>query len=192
MDGSEHIDCTIKNYIVKEFPEDLLRKVLGTLPASHRFVAPVCRTFRDIYGTVCAGKKKETNATHRCSVSSDAALRLYLDEGDYFCGRDYEMSRIGAGAGRTDWVTSGGVFDKRTCEAAARGGRLRVLKWLRGRDCPWDWRTCAGAARGGHLKTLQWAREQGCPWDDATFYGAAANKHKEVMMWAVQNGCMHG
>ena len=32
-------------------------------------------------------------------------------------------------------------------------------------DCPWSDYTCA-AAEGGHLDVLKWLRENGCPWDE--------------------------
>ena len=55
-----------------------------------------------------------------------------------------------------------------TCENAAKGGHLEVLKWARENDCPWNEWTCENAAKGGHLEILKWARENGCPWDEET------------------------
>ena len=62
-------------------------------------------------------------------------------------------------------------LDESTCAAAARGGHLEVLKWLRSQDdpCPWDEETCYCAALGGHLEVLHWLRSQEdpCPWDES-------------------------
>jgi hypothetical protein len=68
------------------------------------------------------------------------------------------------------------------CEAAARSGKLEVLKWLRAGGCPWDTYTCCGAARSGHLEVLQWARANGCPWDEDTCSAAAEGGHRVVVV----------
>jgi len=188
-----------ENYLRDDFPEDLLRVVLNMLPNSHRFVSPVNRKFRDTYALVVAqdhGKKneKKKDATCKYVISSEAALELLLNEEGNEENRKRLTSRIGAGSGRTDWVERGGVFDQNTCKAAAKGGQLHVLQWLRAqwprrRDCSWDYRTCYWAARGGHLKLLKWLREEGCPWDSGTCKGAAMNGYLEVLKWCRGEGC---
>ena len=60
------------------------------------------------------------------------------------------------------------TFNEDLCKAAARGGQILVLKWLRENSCPWNAGTCAFAAWGGHLGVLQWARAKSCPWDAKT------------------------
>ena len=79
-------------------------------------------------------------------------------------------------------------FDRWACDAAAGGGCLEALKYLRGLDppCPWDEEVCAGAAWGGHLDVLKWARAQEppCPWDWETCAEAAEGGHLEVLKWA--------
>ena len=81
------------------------------------------------------------------------------------------------------------TFNIELCKAAAYGGQLEVLKWLREIGCPWDELTCATAASGGYLKMLQWARANGCLWDEMTFAGAAIRGHIKVLNWARANGC---
>jgi len=80
-------------------------------------------------------------------------------------------------------------WDWRTCEYAAKGGHLRVLKWLRENGCPWDESTCEKAAEGGHLEVLKWARENGCPWNWLTCAKAAERGHLETLKWARENDC---
>jgi len=41
--------------------------------------------------------------------------------------------------------------DESTCEIAAEGGHLEVLRWAREYGCPWDTRTCAAAEESGHV-----------------------------------------
>ena len=65
--------------------------------------------------------------------------------------------------------------------AAAGGGSLELLQWLRATYCDWDWETTKTAAEGGHLAVLQWAREAGCEWDEDTCVGAARGGHVEVL-----------
>ena len=51
---------------------------------------------------------------------------------------------------------------EKLCAAAAAGGHLALLQWLRQNGCSWDEGTCSCAASGGHLAVLQWARQNGC------------------------------
>jgi len=181
------------NLIITTLPPDPLKMIFKALPSSNYFVAPVCRRFRDLYED--ATKEKEINGTYTYSIASEAALQEYLKEQvssystDKFSDRKKMTSMVGAGCGRTDWVERGGVFDKNTCRTAAKCGQLRVLKWLRGRDCPWDSGTCSGAAMGGHLKILKWARGEGCEWDRGTCWRAARGGHLEVLKWMREEGC---
>ncbi|CAM9851502.1 unnamed protein product [Ectocarpus sp. 6 AP-2014] len=46
------------------------------------------------------------------------------------------------------------------CNAAARFGRLDLLKLAQESACGWTPATCAQSARGGHLETLQWLRQR--------------------------------
>ena len=57
---------------------------------------------------------------------------------------------------------------------AAGSGNLKLVKWLRGKGCPWDWWTCWEAADKGHVEVLRWARANGCPWHVQTRRRAAA------------------
>jgi hypothetical protein len=54
-------------------------------------------------------------------------------------------------------------------EAAAKMGRLAVLKWMKelGLELTTNAMLCKKAAEGGHLKALQWLHAFGCPMDVA-------------------------
>ena len=55
------------------------------------------------------------------------------------------------------------------CTAAARGGYLETLKWLRANGCECNLDSmCFHAALGGHLEVLKWARANGCRWNEET------------------------
>lgn len=174
--------------IADALPEDILIATFEMLPASHRFISPVCRQFRDLLEDTTEKKKK--NRTYKYSIVTEGALQQYLEEhGDRGRSSKQLTSYIGAGCGRIDWVERGGVFNMITCSSAAEGGQLGLLKWLRGRGCSWDLDTCWGAAEGGHLKVLQWAREEDCPWHEGTCWGAAKGGHLEILQWARKEGC---
>jgi len=163
-------------HIAEVLPPELLKEIFGMLPVSYRFVAPVCRRFRDVYmksrkspysmfqNASYVESRKSPYRTFVYSIVSEGAFELYLDERGYRGSiRENQISYIGAGCGRIDWLERGGVFNRWTCYAAAVGGKLRVLKYLRGRGCPWGSETCRGAARYGHLEVRRWARKNGCP-----------------------------
>src|SRR5687767_10642909 len=66
-------------------------------------------------------------------------------------------------------LTSQCEWSSQTCQYAAEGGHLNVLKWARRNDCPWDSNT-ANEAYLYYRKTidilvLQWVLENGCPWE---------------------------
>lgn len=76
-----------------------------------------------------------------------------------------------------------------SCDYAALGGHLEVLKWLQGIGCTFNSNTCANAAEGGKLEVLKWLHEQNTDWDAITCYAAAERGHLEVLQWAIENGC---
>jgi hypothetical protein len=53
--------------------------------------------------------------------------------------------------------------------------------------CDW-FHVCRAAARGGHLEVLQWVRANGCPWDVDTIARAREYGHDDVVIWAKTNG----
>ena len=74
-----------------------------------------------------------------------------------------------------------------TCHAAAKGGQLEVLQWLREHGCPWGPDTCLFAAERGHLAVLQWARANACPWNRYKCLASArALKHASVEQWIAE------
>ena len=77
----------------------------------------------------------------------------------------------------------------RLCAAAASGGHIEILGWLRDNGCPWTRWACTTAAAGGRLEVMKWLRQNGCPWDSDTIDKAARNGHLEVIEWARDNGC---
>ena len=56
-------------------------------------------------------------------------------------------------------------YNSECTQAAAMGGHLEVLKWLRSKGFPLDEETVTAAAKGGHLDVMQWAIDSGCPYE---------------------------
>ena len=76
-------------------------------------------------------------------------------------------------------------WDASACSAAALGGHLDVVKFLRqDPPCPWNGRTCSSAAKGGRLEILVWLRNHGCPWNakDCALKAEKAG-HDHVVRW---------
>ena len=135
--------------------------------------------------------------------------------------RGPEMIARAAIRGRLDVVQymheHGCPWDLRTCQDAAAGCQLEVLRWIGANGFPMDFDfvaqaaiqnddlemlkfarehgcffspvLCAHAADGGSAELLVWLRENGCPWDENTCYYAAGGGHLDTLMWARENGC---
>ena len=98
-----------------------------------------------------------------------------------------EMRRSKApGTGESVWAR----WNCGAVAAAAEGGHVEVLQWLRQNGCPWgnsaSDSTCYHAAWGGHLDVLKWARSQDppCPWNMTVCSVAAQGGHLDILKWA--------
>ena len=64
-------------------------------------------------------------------------------------------------------------WDYRIFSAAAMGGHINVMQYLKMNGCKWCTETCSNAALGGHLEALQWLHANKCPWDIKTCVSAS-------------------
>jgi len=68
--------------------------------------------------------------------------------------------------------------------AAAYNGQLELLEWMHGAGFDWSVDSCRAAARGGRLPALQWLRQRaGAPWDASTANAAAGNGNLDMLKW---------
>ncbi|CAM9873681.1 unnamed protein product [Ectocarpus fasciculatus] len=118
------------------------------------FIAPVSKAFRLAWGP------RATVTRPVVADTSTKQLRCCLKLGLPLCIR------------RTN-----------VCNAAARFGRLDVLKLARKSACGWTPATCAQAAWGGHLEVVKCLRAQGCGWDEEACQLAAHERHFHVLIW---------
>ena len=106
---------------------------------------------------------------------------------------DSVVSEAAARGGHLDlllWLRAyGPAWNSEICVGAAGGGQLKILKWLRANSIPWDKHVSHYAARGGHLEALKWLRKnEAPPWDSNVCAQAAEGGHLEVLMWLRVNG----
>ncbi|GLC47011.1 hypothetical protein PLESTM_002008500 [Pleodorina starrii] len=89
--------------------------------------------------------------------------------------------------------------------AAAKAGKLAVLRWLAEAD---EARQAGGeealrramtgcwlmraAALSGSLELVAWLREWGCPWNEFAFWSAAESGSTELIQWMHGQGCPMG
>ena len=88
-------------------------------------------------------------------------------------------------------IRLGFTFSEVSIESAARAGRLDTLAFLRDKtwttDEMWDG-ACEAAAWGGDLPALRFLRSVGCPWNESVAI-AAAQRGLELLRYVVEHGC---
>jgi hypothetical protein len=73
--------------------------------------------------------------------------------------------------------------------AAAGSCQTAMCQFLYAEQCPWSEYACLAAAYGGHVDTLRWLREQGCPWiEKDTAQRAAEGGSVDMMLYLRQAG----
>ncbi len=74
-----------------------------------------------------------------------------------------------------------------TIIAAASQGNLEMVKYCVANECPIDESACAAAAIGGHLEVLKYLREEAkVPWDRHTANWAALTGHLHILEYLVE------
>jgi len=116
-------------------------------------------------------------------------------EGFWICD---EMICTAAKNGNMDivrWLLSSkcSIVDCGSCiVAAAEGGNLEVLKYMRLLGFPWSETVCLGAAENGHFDVLKWAVSNGCPWNTSLMFPAVTTYKRpnlDLYQWLLNEGC---
>jgi hypothetical protein len=80
-------------------------------------------------------------------------------------------------------------YDVNVMSAAVRKGHTAMCEHLLADGCPWSSDCCEAAADSNQASTLQWLRESECPCDnEAVCIAAAENGSVEVMTYMLDNG----
>jgi len=191
-DGSPEVPADL---ITEALPPDILKMTFKMLPVSNRFLSPVCRRFRDLCGDIHQGKKR--NKTCKYSITTEDALKLYLEEAlakyigtttrvdirrnafhlrDIDTSSDYYSQTVATPFYRRETSLIGAGCGRR--DWVERGGMIHE-------------ETCCAAAEGGQLSTLQWLHGRvGFGYNiGMTCTGAAKGGHLEILKWARGAGC---
>jgi len=131
-------------------------------------------------------------------LDNDEALSLPYERvvgllGEVWWDYRYDVGNYAAMRGSVrvlKWTRENNLpWDIQTCSTAAHNGHLPALKYLHENECPWDSEACLYAAQNGHLPALKYLHENGCPWDWDTCYWAAYEEHWDCLQYAVDNKC---
>jgi hypothetical protein len=77
-----------------------------------------------------------------------------------------------------------GFLGASACRAAAEGGSIAALQWLRMVGCRWYEDACIAAAFGGHWHVIAYLLQNGVPWDVLAFDTAAEAGQLHVLQVA--------
>ncbi len=141
-------------------------------------------------------------------VPEDAFARRWSDPGTHSCHTQptddqcRQLLRLTCGAG----VVANMAVATRTAElnslraedihrvydvaAAAGGGHLAAVQWLRAQGCPWDGSVQEAAAAGGHTEVVAWLAGARCPWAGGSPLSAALRSGKyDTVRQLLDLGC---
>ena len=182
-------------------PDDAWRRILGDLPADYPLHSVACvskqllRIAREMEGAA------QTDLGPLLSMTSVTFSASFLDWLHLcVCGRDdldegvQEAVAILAARspGGLDVLRrSGATLSQELAAAAAEGGQVETLQWLRGRGCPFDESVCATAAEHGRIEALEWLRSQDppVPFNRWTTHAAALKGRVDTLEWLASKGC---
>jgi hypothetical protein len=85
----------------------------------------------------------------------------------------------------------GQVWCRSVCSAAAAGGSIECLRFLRDQGFSWYESTCTAAAGAGKLECLKYLHESGCRWNTDTCIAAASAGHLDCLQYVYERGCKH-
>lgn len=178
---------------------------------SYLFVAPVCKIWRETYRRATGSETPQTKVLYALEnlavLQFGKANKLSWDAKCFalLCGKgdlpmvlwaaqnnipfDYRALCCAARSGALPVVMYllhkhgivKAVEGQDVCAAAAAGGHLHVLKYLRDHGFHWDDMVTLEAAYYGHLHIIEYARSQNCPWHTNVASVAAYNGDLELL-----------
>ena len=165
-----------------EMPDDLLRKILPRLKLPFALKL-TCRSMRALL-------PRRTRSSFAQIGRSVSLLRWAIDECDMPTGSEQvaitAVSRGTFSVLQELWDRDLITWNANMSEAAARHGRLTMLKLARNKRFAWRDGTLRGAAEGGHLDLIEWAVKAGCKPSlegQEMYVQAARNGHIDVIKW---------
>ena len=132
-------------------------------------------------------------------INSQFQLEIYTpdpeDSPDQSCAEIMKSAARNGNINIVRWLWSKKILDNtdRYCtEAAAEGGNLAVLQYLRELGYPWSRNLCLTAVVNGNLEVLKWAYLNDCPWNDSKMFPAAASSKRpsvDLYQFLFDKGC---
>lgn len=81
-------------------------------------------------------------------------------------------------------------MDKSTTTAAAKKGKLDILKYAVENKCEWDPKTIlTDACESGNLECVKFVKSLGVPWTKSAINKAASLDHLDIVTHSVENNC---
>ena len=124
----------------------------------------------------------------------ETGKRPYLQTDPYTMALMASMAANGHHAALHLAHTMGYQWDPQVCDAAAGGGHLELVRWLRENGCPWGNFTSTLIIKSGSQRCanpqpacfefLKWAHANGCPWSFHANAEAAATGRLDILRWA--------
>jgi hypothetical protein len=114
-------------------------------------------------------------------------IKFYFEQGVEFYSCFYDQIYEN---GHRDVIQQGNKPNAWSLAAAAKGGHLALVQWLRANGCPWNYLAISNAALNGHLAVVQWLRQNGCSVDFVPISFAALNGHLDVIKWLREDGIL--
>lgn len=144
----------------------------------------VCRQWRDIIGK--GPRKIDVIRAIATAIKYEGTLNWLLDE-VYSAPRpmlDFMFDQVVVWAAHNGWLSVlKWVYNKNESETRLGVASPRMGTLLS------DPELCAAAAIGGQMEALQYLRLCKCPWDWRTIYLAKCMNHDAIAKWAEANGC---
>ncbi len=130
-------------------------------------------------------------------VPEDAFARCWLDPArcrTHTVHERRELLRLTCGTGvlanmGVALQASGLVLRPHDVAAAAGGGHLPAVQWLRDQCCPWSSTALTAAAAGGHGEVVGWLAGAGCPLIGEALEAAVRGHHGAVVQQLLSLRC---
>jgi hypothetical protein len=165
-------------------------------------VKPLNRHFKQWVEHNYGSDSKKVSAGSHVPTWALLALRT-----DHLSSEQQQLLKVLAAKGGQlyllKWFSKGKPLDAEVSDAAAEGGDIATLEWLKQQGFLWPASICAAAAKGGHKHVLMWALEKGFKLDANCCAASAEGGHLEVLqwlrslrcpwrLWEVQNAAIRG
>ena len=131
--------------------------------------------------------EKRLNVSYVCT--SLKLLKWYINKFQLSSGIFHYFTSVG-NLKMMKWLKKHNCpWDEHTFQIAAKIGTLKNMKWLKKHNCPYDTKTFSTAAKKGTLKNMKWLKKHNFPWNSMTFLQAKRYGISKNIKWLKENNC---